>query len=310
MRNSVKVLSEAEVHPWASKALFDPVSARHRSQLKEFQAAITDAWLQVSLVSCLVEFFQAKFNRGTWQPQTLFREMCATTGAFSKLPLYSNFPFPVLLNDDPIWSAVMKRVQMAAAVSQPHHQLACDRETMLKAVASEWSERPSIAMALLLQWVTSARVGCVLKLRRSCLHLSEDGTLSVQFRDGKGVQFRSLYTVHSYLPPEHASRLRSYLQGMDAEALLVPRTTGRYDRRHNQMVAALRKVKPGMTMRAVRRGSLQTMATNGASMETLMQFSGHTTERSTKRYLDWGRLFGAGQAEAREAAQTLFATSQ
>jgi hypothetical protein len=72
------------------------------------------------------------------------------------------------------------------------------------------------------------------------------------------------------------------------------------------MLAAVRRAEPSLNMRAVRRGALQCLAINGTDIETLLQFSGHSSERTLKRYLDWGRLFGSGAERGAAAAQALF----
>jgi hypothetical protein len=44
-----------------------------------------------------------------------------------------------------------------------------------------------------------------------------------------------------------------------------------------------------------------------ASLDTLMTYAGHTRPATTKRYLDWSRLFGEGAKLQRRAAAALVA---
>jgi hypothetical protein len=82
------------------------------------------------------------------------------------------------------------------------------------------------------------------------------------------------------------------------------------------MLAAIREAAPYDSLRSMRRGALQTLATTPLqdqtlpSIETLLHFSGHTNARTLKRYLNWGKLFGAEAAAGLEAARALQAAGQ
>ena len=54
------------------------------------------------------------------------------------------------------------------------------------------------------------------------------------------------------------------------------------------MLATFRKVDKTMEARSIRRGSLQTMASAGVPNADLMRYSGHSSERTLLRYLNWG----------------------
>jgi hypothetical protein len=299
-------LTAADVHfahRWAVEGLSKAVRQRHRTGLAHLQRVLPQTWFNAPLSACILHFVELLEHERNWKPQTTFREMCSIAGAFSNLPLYSNFPHPVVLSRDPQWAAAMRSRQLAASEAQPHHQLACNREQMFRAIQMEPNE--SIAMTLLIQWLTGCRVGCALQLQRSCLELQDDGRLAVQFRKGKGVLFRDIYTVHTAAPLDLLPRLKRHLATLESDQLLCPRI-GRSDRRMSLMLAAVRRADNSLNMRSVRRGSLQTLALAGHSIETLLQFSGHTKDRTLKRYLDWGRLFGDEATRGQAAAQALF----
>jgi hypothetical protein len=48
------------------------------------------------------------------------------------------------------------------------------------------------------------------------------------------------------------------------------------------------------------------MALRQVPVETLMTFSGHTNEKTLKRYLDWGRLLEVANRSGQLAAQHLY----
>jgi hypothetical protein len=72
------------------------------------------------------------------------------------------------------------------------------------------------------------------------------------------------------------------------------------------MLFAIRRAGSDLNMRAMRRGSLQTLAQAGHTAEQLLAFSGHASVEMLKRYLDWGRLFGHEQQAGQAAAAALY----
>jgi integrase len=284
-------------------AYSQPVHSRHMRMLHRLAQSIPASWESVPLGTCLLEFIQHESSTRGWQPQTLFREMCNLCGAFAALSLYAVWPgFGVRLSDLPDWTAAMKTARGDSEKAQPHHQTACSAEDIMSAVMSEPCE--STALALLLQWLTAARPGCILKLRKDCIELLPNLGLRVTFRDGKGVAFRGPYTVHTRWPEAFQDLLHRRLQSCasPSEVLIQPRAGNHWAGRMPAMLASLRAVNPELNLRAVRRGALQALAMAGTDTATLMQYSGHTNERTLKRYLDWGRLHQMSEDAGQSAA--------
>ncbi len=121
------------------------------------------------------------------------------------------------------------------------------------------------------------------------------------FKRGKTVHARGGWTVHTKLPDEHREILTSWVWPFKQRAALK-----------TQVRLALRDVNPALSNRSIRRGSLQTMAANGVTMATLMEYSGHTRE-ALRRYLGWGKLAQAlakeGTAEALMTAAVVQSSS-
>jgi hypothetical protein len=231
--------------------------------------------------------------------------MCFLHGAFANLPLYSTALFAVRLRDFPEWDAAMRRAKQDSQLAQPHHQVACSGEQISESLEVETD--PAVRVGLILQWALAARVGCVLKLRRSCLEWDPfTRTLTAQFRHGKGVEFRGPYTVNTRIPQPYAAELEAYLAALAPDDLVVAApAAGSLGDRMPRMLRAIRVADPLLNLRAVRRGALQTMSLAGVDAETLLLFSGHTSVQTLKRYLDWGRLFASAQQAGVAAASHL-----
>jgi integrase len=122
--------------------------------------------------------------------------------------------------------------------------------------------------------------------------------MAVHFAHGKGVKMRGPYTVGSNLgPPGGAWRtiVQAYLtqrwqQGARPSDLLFPATQEfSLPRRTSHLLAAIRVADPALSMRAMRRGSLQAVMAAGFAIDDVMMRAGHTSTKTTRRYLDFGR---------------------
>lgn len=135
--------------------------------------------------------------------------------------------------------------------------------------------------------------------------------LTVSFRRGKGVKLSRPYTVHTSCPAAWVETLRTFLAGFtkDTDRLFGAPSLSNTLRTGLVVNEALRAVNPVLSQRAIRRGSLQAMAAAGTDFETLRTFSGHTSDETLKRYLDWGRKAGL-MAERGAAAARHLASSQ
>jgi hypothetical protein len=143
-------------------------------------------------------------------------------------------------------------------------------------------------MAILLAWVSAARCGCILQLRRQDVTFTPDGRLSLLFRRGKGALVRGPYTVHTCVPPSALADFQLLLVDLPPSQKIFPATT-----KGSDLKEALREAQtpnePLLEQRSIRRGSLMALAGTGISEKELLHFSGHTNGTTLRRYLDWGR---------------------
>ena len=223
---------------------------------------------------------QCKTQR-KWKHSTMMRYLAGIQGALAILPLYRATTAPVLLNEDPVWRQALKAATLHAKEESPCQPEPATLNDVKTAIRSE--QHLGVKIAIILAWVTCARVGCVLQLRVADLSLSEgDTNLAVTFRRGKGVRFRGPYTVHTKLPQAWSALLLRWLRQRKT-TLFPANVTG------PQVKIALRRALATLEQRSLRRGSLQHLAEmTDIKEEQLLLFSGHSSITTLRRYLNWG----------------------
>lgn len=247
-------------------------------------------------------------DRG-WQPQTLLREVLNLQGALAALPFYAtNAVYGISLKDSAEYQGCLKRMQHKATESQPTGQRAATFEEMQQAIEKE--ANANVRISLILMWLTAGRIGDILKLRKKSVKTSGERNLDITFEEGKGVTLsNSKYSVHTVMPERWRTLLVNHLATLKPDDLLVQASTGiPLGARAAAANKALQRVDKSVTTRSIRRGSLQAMAMGSddvppVDLPTLMSYAGHLREATTKRYLDWGRLFGDAAQRQRAAAE-------
>lgn len=279
----------------------------HINLLKDLKLHIDNSpdWKRVPISRIVVRFLIFQFRSRTWQPQTLHRNACAITGALSSLPLYSDTQLGILLGLDPYWKRMIKYWGMISNQNQPHNQPAATAAQIHEALSHVPHNELETRLALILQWTTCARVGDILPLRKkNVVWEPATGKLSVTITEGKVMGKTQPYTVHTLVSDKIlADTLTHHLH--QCKDRLFPYETMQRSKRIASVNAALKKCSATLSTRSIRRGALQTMAAGGTSLETLMLFSGHKSQDTCKRYLDWGRMNGHASLEGTKAAKHL-----
>ena len=141
--------------------------------------------------------------------------------------------------------------------------------------------------------------------------MHSDGGLQVHFCRGKSVRLRGPYTTSTGISAEWRELVQTYIAQLAPERpspLLFPATQElTLSARMPTLLRAVRVADLSLNLRAMRRGSLQALAASGeVPLQEVMLRAGHTNERTTRRYLDWGRMDGeARRAGARHAGVLL-----
>ena len=320
-------MAESRCSQIAIMGLSPAVRVMHLQALLQFKDFIQQhpATQHLPLPRLVLRFLRHKLlhARKWWQPQTFQRNLLNLLAALAWLPIYSNASHTISLRSDAEVSATLKAVALKAAEAQPTHQAAASWASIQKAIEEE--PLSHIKVAILLQWLTASRCGDVLGLTLGDISLNQN-LLDVTFSKGKGVLLRKgKYTVHTVVPTESLPLLTSHLaqvkrlqlkpQQKRSETEIFFSTNAIAENKRVQLMnRALKRADSKLSTRAIRRGALQAMALGTADLppvplDTLMSYAGHTRPETTRRYLDWSRLFGAGAQQERQAAAALAASA-
>ena len=233
------------------------------------------------IATAVAEALMRRRKERGWRWTTTIKQLACAQGALASLPLYRDTTYGLLLKKYPTWVHSLRAAARNARKELPRQPKAATWLQVKMVLDSE----PSLPVfvAILLAWSTSARTGCILQLMKSDITW-HDSCLSVCFRRGKGALLRgTAYTVHTGpIPMSYASRLRSWMEAR--RTWLFPKEVKGHLLRN-----ALRRADPALEQRSLRRGSLQLLASvTGITDETLLLFSGHSSVKTLRRYLNWG----------------------
>jgi integrase len=159
-----------------------------------------------------------------------------------------------------------------------------------------------LGIALQLAFDLGQRMGDTIQVEKRRVTSTHDPSsqlhfATVMYRRGKTVRRRDPFSLH--IPPHNplAQDILALAASTQTDWLFAP-TDGRTGAL-NEILAALKKVNKDLGLLSVRRGGLQAMAKAGATVETLLHHSRHTTLQLLNRYLEWGRY---NMVAARELA--------
>jgi integrase len=219
-----------------------------------------------------------------WKWSTTIKYMASCQGALASLPVLRNTSEAIHLQKSPIWSSAMVAAARRARAELPRQPLPIVWAEVQRVLRTETN--PATFAAVLLCWMTTSRTGCVCQLSRSDVVLHPNATLSVRFVRGKGVLCRgTAYTIHTAeVPSEFLPRFNTYLASRGS--WLFPKNTT-----SAVIKNALRRVNTALEARSLRRGSLQHLACQPSMTdEILLHFSGHSSVKTLRRYLNWGMV--------------------
>lgn len=171
------------------------------------------------------------------------------------------------------------------------------------AVDGEWET----CVALVLQWGTASRPNCLLQVQVRNICITNDA-VRVRFVAGKGVAARGEpYTVHTSLG-HWGCAVQRWMNNRGSERFLFDQE--RREGIKKRIRLALRNQNPLYGLRSVRRGAAICMAMKGTQLRVIMHFTGHRSETTCLRYLDWGWHWGEMQSMGTQASTSLWGESQ
>ena len=200
-----------------------------------------------------------------------------------------------------MWRLASKAAGVKAAEEIPHQAPVLSVNEVFRCCAAAATAGDlSLAAVLALTWVTCARTGSIVQLRKEDVAV-EGNTISVTFRRGKGVRMRQVaHSVHSDMG-EFSQFITPALQ--EGAGFLFP-AKSRAERAAilASILDLLRQETGRVEVKnySIRRGALQALALAGMPMSKLLHYSGHATEAMLRTYLGFGRHV---KADARTAAE-------
>jgi integrase len=255
-------------------------SDEHINMLKLFASNVDP---EEELVTALIEAINKLRVTREWRWSTTLKRAASLQGALAILPLYMKGSIPILLKHSPVWKAELLHFSKKAKEESPKQAKPATADQVNEVIVRFAKKNLGVAVAIMLGWMTAGRLGCILQLEVADVRINEK-RFSVTFRRGKGVRLRGPYTVYSApLPDQWMKVWKEYIKGRDVK-LFPKNLTG------TKLKESLREVDSNLEQRSIRRGALQTMSSQGASVQTLMRFSGHTVERTLERYLNWNQV--------------------
>ncbi len=259
----------------------------------------------------MVTLFERWHKQHGWRWSTMARNMGTAIGAFAHLPLYSDSATGMNLMFSPVWRKAVQAAERLSREERPRTPKAASPAQVEQAVAR--SSSPAVKALLIMAWQSTMRLGDVAQLRRADVKLApmrdaQGLSMAITFYKSKTGHQRDPHTVHAFLPRMWTPHVVDYINNFAADSALFP-ASGPGGSLIAAATAALKVVDPTLEARSLRRGSLQTLATKGATHEQLMHFSGHKTLASLLRYLNWGSIVGKRESELQELGTLLAPTA-
>lgn len=249
-----------------------------------------------------------KERRG-WRASTTLKNATSFQGALSHLPLYWEGCPSIFLSEHITWKRHVRNWSALTKQEQPKQARPASREDVERFINRHKVHRPHMAVAIMIGWLTAARLGCILQLEVGDV-ICEKTRLAITFRRGKGVKVRGPYTVDTQpLPTSWFQMWTRYLKERKGNRLFPASIQG-YDLCKALQGISEERDGPRLEQRSIRRGALQTMAANGVDEETLMRFSGHTQVNTLRRYLNWNVVNKRVQDTMAGAASSLIPQQQ
>jgi hypothetical protein len=262
-------------------------------------------WGATHLAEVLVECIDRLEKRRAWSsPATKMTWAETLYGALESLKLYTNLE-PILLKSEKHWEdATRKWMKDVCGFSPERPEV--NNEGVEKVLSLPECQLAT-ATLLTLCWSTTGRPFNWLYVKKDDLKKHElpdsQGTnLSITWRDHKTVGTKQAFTTHSWLPVQRASKVTQWLAKTQGD-WVFPKSLWQHVT--GQLKELLKKQNSDWDLKALRRGSLSTMARAGVPLEDLMNFSGHKSKATLLRYLRWGAHAGEIAKKSQAAAMHL-----
>ncbi|MBS1986799.1 hypothetical protein JST99_02615, partial [Candidatus Dependentiae bacterium] len=280
--------------PWLVNALSTHTRAGHERALK-WLTTLPPTYHQVPLSNAIGDAIEEQRKSRKWTWATTLRFMLTVQGALALLPIYRPTTHSIKMQADVRFSQMTAAAARAAKAEKPRIPNPMTKPLFLATLQA--TQNSIERVALIITWVTAARIGCVLQLDTRDITITRDRTLSVTFYRGKAAQVRGPYTVHTApLPIEWLKEIVTVMKVFPTRIFITLTT--------KSMLKVFRSVDKTMEAKSLRRGALQCLASN-FPLPMVLHFSGHTNERTLLRYLNWGASAGQLASTMAQAGESL-----
>ncbi|PCI95561.1 MAG: hypothetical protein COB15_12095 [Flavobacteriales bacterium] len=255
-----------------------------------------------------------------WAAPTLGSKAADLYGCLQRLDQYTNLKPIELLKVGSFWKDASKHwLKMICGHTPTIGEVT--PEAVAKILMEEKLSLPT-AVLLTLCWCTTGRPFNWLYVKRKELTIVEEteemmkadaerrGTallepgykITVTWTDHKTLGTRQAFTTHSWVNKVNGEKIVRWKKNLKSD-WMFPKVM--WDDLKAQLAKALREHDAEWGMKALRRGSLSTMARNETPLDDLRLFSGHPNEGTLLRYLGWGVHAKANAVKGEAAARGL-----
>ena len=238
----------------------------------------------------VVGFLEFLRTKGRWKETTWAKQVGCAAGALARLTEYSTAAANIRLTDSPLWRDVLRQAskkKIAQERSQAEPATLQDvRQTIDRLLKSADPAARHRAAQLAMMWVTCARPGCILQLKRRDVQLTSLG-LHVIFVRGKAHELRKgPHPASTKIPEEWKAIVLSALEAVPPHQFLWAFTSLQARCLAIKALSAdLRATRQPLQARSIRRGALMALAAAGVSETDILAFSGHSSVQTLRDYI-------------------------
>lgn len=293
MLSDVK-MSSAHVPELALKGYELSTQRRHRALLHEAIAAskatATHQTTEVTIVEWTIRHLHTRSIERQWQATTLLTALAGAQGAYNNLAIYSSNAVDINLNSTSTFRrAARAAASLARQILKEMPPAMSQAQAMLMIEAASRHSREAGALAAL-QWHLCARLHDLQQLAPGDVSPVGRSSFRVCYRRGKTVKGRGPFTVVTSMPQKWAKVVQQHLLNVSKRTSMAPAHEQRIFSQDLSTRTFMIQVEPKLkTIRAIRRGALQHLAASpSTSLQDLLRFSGHKSQATLMRYLNYG----------------------
>jgi len=289
----------------------------HERELRrfgEYLSGLAPEQLLLPVDVLLAHHFQCEWasttRRTSWP--TMSTRMRSIIGALSMLPVYAQTSIVLQPSRFPLFSKMLETAKRKTT-EQPGRQPVAATYADVKAALPHLKEK-RFQWLLLVSWYTSSRPTFdTVYVMTKDFFLGDDGKGSVTFRRSKTAKSVGAYTIPiNVSDPDALAILKEYTASVKGDFMIpLPATAAEQvepricSAMNREITGALRKVRPELELKSLRRGTVKRLAELDLSPEEIVLYTKHTTLKTLKTYLNDEKILHREQRAAQDKAAGL-----